>query len=193
MAPSYFFKYFQFKRHNIHEYDIRIKDGLVINKVKLESTKRAVFFIKGQIFLIIVYESSSSLLSLFICIFLGFFYSFFDFYILYRLFCYLFISLFYAGPMLIAVFITEMVNMLLLLLLLLLLSLLLLLLSSIIIINNLSSAEKNLCLYKLRILNDCLVVSVMYDQFNPCYSRKVRSSKNFSEHFLLCPPTITRN
>ena len=43
------------------------------------------------------------------CIFLDFFYSFFAFYILYRLFCYLFISLFYAGPMLIAVFITEMV------------------------------------------------------------------------------------
>ena len=48
-------------------------------------------------------------LSLFICTFLDFLYSFFDFYRLYRLFCYLFISLFYAGPMLIAVFITEMV------------------------------------------------------------------------------------
>ena len=48
-------------------------------------------------------------LSLFICIFLHFLYSFFNFYGLYRLFCYLFISLFYAGPMLIAVFITEMV------------------------------------------------------------------------------------
>ena len=34
-------------------------DKLVINRVKLESTKRA-FFIKGQIFLINVYESSSS-------------------------------------------------------------------------------------------------------------------------------------
>ena len=44
-----------------------------------------------------------------ICIFLDFLYNFFDFYILYHLFCYLFISLFYAGPMLIAVFITEMV------------------------------------------------------------------------------------
>ena len=48
-------------------------------------------------------------LSLFICIFLDFLYSFFDFYILYRLFCYLFISSVNAGPMLIAVFITEMV------------------------------------------------------------------------------------
>ena len=48
-------------------------------------------------------------LSHFICIFLDFLYSFFYFYILYRLFCYLFISLFYAGPKLIAVFTTEMV------------------------------------------------------------------------------------
>ena len=48
-------------------------------------------------------------LSLFICIFLGFLYSFFDFYILYRSFCCLFISFFYAVPMLTAVFITEMV------------------------------------------------------------------------------------
>ena len=45
----------------------------------------------------------------FICIFLDFLYSLFDFYILYRLFCYLFISLLYAAPILIAVFITEMV------------------------------------------------------------------------------------
>ena len=44
----------------------------------------------------------------FICIFLDLLYSLFDFYILYRLF-YLFISLLYAGPILIAVFITEMV------------------------------------------------------------------------------------
>ena len=48
-------------------------------------------------------------LSLFICIFLDFLYSFFDFYRLYHLLCYLFISLFYTGPMLIAVFMTEMV------------------------------------------------------------------------------------
>ena len=41
-------------------YDIRNKDKLVINRVTLESTKRA-FFMKGQIFLIILYESSSSL------------------------------------------------------------------------------------------------------------------------------------
>ena len=60
MAPIYFFKYFQFKRHIIHDYDIRSKDKQVLNRVTLESTKRA-FFIKGQIFLIILYESSSSL------------------------------------------------------------------------------------------------------------------------------------
>ena len=48
-------------------------------------------------------------LFLFICIFLDFLYSFFYFYILYRLFCYFFISLFHAGPKLIAVFTTEMV------------------------------------------------------------------------------------
>ena len=48
-------------------------------------------------------------LSLLICIFLDFLFSFFNFYILNRLFCYLFISLVYAGPMLKTVFITEMV------------------------------------------------------------------------------------
>ena len=54
MAPSYFSKYFQFKRHNIHDYDTRNKDKLIINRVKLESPKR-VLLMKGQIFLIIVY------------------------------------------------------------------------------------------------------------------------------------------
>ena len=44
MAPSYFSKYFQFKRHNIHDYDIRNKDKLVIHRVTLESTKRAFFY-----------------------------------------------------------------------------------------------------------------------------------------------------
>ena len=43
MAPSYFSKYFQFKIHDIHDYDIRNKDKLVVNRVKLESTKRAFF------------------------------------------------------------------------------------------------------------------------------------------------------
>ena len=100
---------FNLKDIKFHDCDIRNKDKLIINRVKLESSKRAVFFVKGQIFLIIVYQSSSSLFVSFICIFLDFLYSFFDFYILYRLFCYLFISLFYAGPMSIAVFITEMV------------------------------------------------------------------------------------
>ena len=48
MAPSYFSKYFQFKGHNIHDYDIRNKDKLVINRVKLESTiKERFFFYKG--------------------------------------------------------------------------------------------------------------------------------------------------
>ena len=37
MAPSYFSTYFQFQRHNIHDYDIRNKDELVIDRVKLES------------------------------------------------------------------------------------------------------------------------------------------------------------
>ena len=41
MTPSYFSRYFQFKRHNIHDYDIRNKNKLVINRVKLKSTKRA--------------------------------------------------------------------------------------------------------------------------------------------------------
>ena len=47
MAPSYLSKYFQFKRHNIHDYDTRNKDKLVINRVKSVSTKRAFFFYKG--------------------------------------------------------------------------------------------------------------------------------------------------
>ena len=42
-APSYFSKYFQLKRHDIHDYDIRKKNKLVIDRVKLESTKRAFF------------------------------------------------------------------------------------------------------------------------------------------------------
>ena len=50
MAPSYFSKYFQFKRHNIHDYDSRNKDKLVINRVKLESTKRAFFYEGADIF-----------------------------------------------------------------------------------------------------------------------------------------------
>ena len=32
---------------NIHDYDTRNKDKLVVNRVKLESTKRAFFFYKG--------------------------------------------------------------------------------------------------------------------------------------------------
>ena len=56
-ASSYFSNYFQLKRHDIHDYDVRNKNKLVIDRVKLESTKRAFFFfIKGQIFLIIVCE-----------------------------------------------------------------------------------------------------------------------------------------
>ena len=103
-----FSKYFQFKRHDIHDYGIRNKDKLVINRVKLESTKRA-FFYKGADIFIIVYESSSSLFISFYMHILRFLYSFFDFYILNRLFCYLFMSLFYTGPILMSVFITEMV------------------------------------------------------------------------------------
>ena len=59
-APSYFSKYFQLKRHDIHDYDIRKKNKLVIDRVKLESTKTA-FFYNRPIFLIIVYGSSSRL------------------------------------------------------------------------------------------------------------------------------------
>ena len=46
-APSYFSNYFQLKRHDIYDYDIRKKNKLVIDRVKLESTKRAGFFYKG--------------------------------------------------------------------------------------------------------------------------------------------------
>ena len=50
MAPSYFSKYFAFKRYNIYDYDIRNKDKLVIKRVKLESTKRALFYNGADIF-----------------------------------------------------------------------------------------------------------------------------------------------
>ena len=49
-APSYFSEYFQLKRHNIHDYDIRNKNKLVIERVKLESTKRAFFYKGADIF-----------------------------------------------------------------------------------------------------------------------------------------------
>ena len=69
MAPGYFSRYFKLKRHNIRNYDTRKKNNIVINRVKLESTKRALFFIKGLIFLVIVYKSGLSLFICFICIF----------------------------------------------------------------------------------------------------------------------------
>lgn len=50
LAPSYFTKYFQSKGHDIHDYNIRNKDRLVIDKVKLESTKRAFFYKGADIF-----------------------------------------------------------------------------------------------------------------------------------------------
>ena len=43
MAPGYFSRYFKLKRHNTHNYDTRKKNNIVINRVKLESTKRAFF------------------------------------------------------------------------------------------------------------------------------------------------------
>lgn len=43
LAPSYFTKYFQSKGHDIHDYNIRNKDRLVNDRVKLGSTKRAFF------------------------------------------------------------------------------------------------------------------------------------------------------
>lgn len=46
MALSYFAKHFQIKRRNIYYYDIRNKNKLVTDKVKVESTKRS-FFDKG--------------------------------------------------------------------------------------------------------------------------------------------------
>ena len=44
MAPSYFSRYFKLKRHNVHDYDTRKKNKIVIDRVKLESTKRAFFY-----------------------------------------------------------------------------------------------------------------------------------------------------
>ena len=49
-APSHFSNYFQLKRHDIHDYDIRNKNKLVIDRVKLESTKRAFFYKGADIF-----------------------------------------------------------------------------------------------------------------------------------------------
>ena len=45
-APSYFSNYFQLRTHDIHDYDTRNKNKLVIDRIKLESTKKA-FFYKG--------------------------------------------------------------------------------------------------------------------------------------------------
>ena len=54
-APSYFSNYFQLRTHDIHDYDTRNKNKLVIDRIKLESTKRA-FFIREQVFLMIIYN-----------------------------------------------------------------------------------------------------------------------------------------
>ena len=43
-APSYFSNYFQLKRHDI-DYDVRNKNKVVIDRVKLESTERVGFFL----------------------------------------------------------------------------------------------------------------------------------------------------
>ena len=48
--PKLFFQLFQLKRHDIHDYDIRNKNKLVIDRVKLESTKRAFFYKGADIF-----------------------------------------------------------------------------------------------------------------------------------------------
>ena len=50
MAPSYFSRYFKLKRHNVHDYDTRKKNKIVIDRVKLESTKRAFFYKGADIF-----------------------------------------------------------------------------------------------------------------------------------------------
>ena len=49
-GPSYFSNYFQLKRHDIHDYDIRNKNKLVTDRVKLESTKRVLFHKGADIF-----------------------------------------------------------------------------------------------------------------------------------------------
>ena len=43
-STSSYDDYFQLKRHDIHDYDIRNKNKPVIDRVKLESTKRADIF-----------------------------------------------------------------------------------------------------------------------------------------------------
>ena len=48
-APSYFFKYFQLRGRNIHGYDMRNENKYVSDMVKLESTRRALFFKDGCI------------------------------------------------------------------------------------------------------------------------------------------------
>ena len=50
MAPGYFSRYFKLKIHNIHNYDTRKKNNIVINRVKLESTKSAFFYKGADIF-----------------------------------------------------------------------------------------------------------------------------------------------
>ena len=44
VASSYFSKYFQFKRHNIHDYDIRNKDKLITQAVSLGLVFGILFF-----------------------------------------------------------------------------------------------------------------------------------------------------
>ena len=43
-APRYFSDYFQWRTYDIHDYDIRSKDRLSIDKVNFELTKRAFFY-----------------------------------------------------------------------------------------------------------------------------------------------------
>ena len=66
-----------------HDYDTTKKNKIVIDRVKLESTKRA-FFIRGLIFLMIVYKFSFSLLSFYMHAFDFLFYFILFYFILRR-------------------------------------------------------------------------------------------------------------
>ena len=50
-VPRYLFNYFNVRNHDIPRYKTRSSNGLILEKVNLECTKRA-FFTKVQLFLI---------------------------------------------------------------------------------------------------------------------------------------------
>ena len=51
-VPRYLFNYFNVRNYDIPRYKTRSSNGLILEKVNLECTKRAFFFTKVQLFFI---------------------------------------------------------------------------------------------------------------------------------------------